>query len=60
MISNYMDVLVDELSKDETIFALTEPTKLKQDAKPYQAKRVRKSPLHYKIHMDKALKKLLC
>ena len=39
MISQYSDVLVDELSKGETILALTEPTKLKPDAKPYKAKR---------------------
>ena len=51
-----MDVLIDELSKDETIFAPTEPRKLKQDTKSYQANRARRSLLHYKEHTHKALK----
>ena len=59
MIAQYSDVLVHKLSKDETIFAPTEPTKLKKDAKPYKAKHARWSPLHYKEHTDKALKKLI-
>ena len=48
MISHYTDVFMDKLSKDETIFAPTEPTKLKPDTKPYHAKRAKRSPLHYK------------
>ena len=59
MIAQYSDVLVDELSKDETTFTPTKPTKLKKDAKSYKAKRARWSPLHYKEHTDKALKKLI-
>ena len=59
MIAQYSDVLVDKLSKDETIFSPTEPTKLKKDAKPYKAKHTRWNPLHYKEHTDKALKKLI-
>ena len=59
MIAQYSDILVDELSKDKTIFAPTEPTKLKKDAKPYKDKRARRSSLHYKEHTDKALKKLI-
>ena len=34
MIAQYSDVLVDELNKDETIFAPTKPTKLKKDPEP--------------------------
>ena len=59
MIVHYLDVLVDKLSKDETIFAPTERTKLKKDAKPYKATWARTSPLQYKEHTDKALKKLI-
>ena len=46
MIAQYSDILVHELSKDETIFTPTEPTKLKKDAKPYKAKRKRRRPLN--------------
>ena len=59
MIAHYSDVLVGELRRDKTIFPTTEPTKSKKDAKPYKAKCTRKSPLHYKEHTDKALKKLI-
>ena len=59
MLLFYTYVLIDGLSKDETIFAPTEPTKLKPDAKPYQARKARRSLLHYKEHADKALEKLI-
>ena len=59
MISQYSNVLVDELRKDKTIFAPTEPTKSKKDAKPYKAKQAGECPLYYKEHEDKALKKLI-
>ena len=59
MILGYTEVLVDELHINEAIFAQLEPTKRKPDAQIYRTKRVRRSPLHWKEHTDKALKELI-
>ena len=59
LITEYEDVLVDNLEKSETIECQPLEVKLKPNTEPFFARKARKDPLHMTDLVDKELAKLI-
>ena len=55
----YSDVLVDELKSGEKMYCPPMDVRLKENYKPYICKKPRPTPIHWRKHIDKEVKKLL-